>query len=410
MARKVIVVGGGASGIVAAITAARQGAKVTLLEQKNRIGKKILATGNGRCNIANRLVDRQHFHSSTKNLFDSIYRQFDLTETIAFFSEIGVEILELEDGKLYPLSLQAASVVNVMLDELDALKVQVVCDARVTSIDINDRVIATTASKKYYGDALILAAGGRSTPNLGSDGSGYKLSESIGLNRTDVYPSLVQLTSNYAYLKHLKGTKVMASIQLCFNGEKHRKEYGELLFTDYGISGPPVLQISREASIACNHCKKSSVHIECDLMPAMTEEALDTLLIKRIEHMPTKTLERFFIGMLPKQLIVPLIKDTNMTLTDQAASITKRQRQAIIQWLKSLDLTITGTNQWNQSQVTAGGVDCNDVDEATLSVKGKPNVYVCGELLDMDGDCGGFNLQWAWSSGYVAGLNAAKGK
>ncbi len=265
--------------------------------------------------------------------------------------------------------------------------------------------------KKYYSDSLIIATGGRSTPDLGSDGSGFKLTDSLGMKKSDLYPSLVQLKSNYGYLKHLKGTKVMAGVNLYIDDVKVDSDYGEVLFTDYGLSGPPILQLSREASKAV-HKGIDKISVELDLLPRMDEDSLDELMIQRIENMPRKTLDHFFVGLLPKQLIVPLIKDNNFDMTMKAADISKATRGGlIVSWLKHFKVEITGTNQWNQSQVTAGGVDCREVNETNLSsLQYPPNVYLCGEILDMDGDCGGFNLQWAWSSGYVAGINAAKNR
>lgn len=408
MAKKVIIIGAGASGMMAAVTAARHGAKVTLLEHKNRIGKKILATGNGRCNLSNSEMSAERFHSDSRNIFSDIYRQFDLEATLSFFRSIGVEVLELDEGKLYPFSLQAASVLNVLRDELDRQNVAVICDVKIKSLEVGDRAKVITEDKNYYGDKLILATGGRSTPDLGSDGSGYRLAEALGHTVSHVYPSLIQLQSDYGYLKHLKGTKVMAGLKLMIDDTAVKSEYGELLFTDYGISGPPVLQISREASKALSENKNmTKVQVIADLVPSLSDEKLDDILLGRIESMPYKTMEHFFVGLLPKQLIVPLIKDNGMDMSMKAANITRADRSKIQKWLKAFTLNITGTRQWNQSQVTAGGVDCSEVDPVTLASTLHPNLFLCGELLDMDGDCGGFNLQWAWSSGYIAGLNAA---
>ncbi len=405
--KKVIVVGGGAAGLVAAVVATRNGAKVTVLDRKERVGKKILATGNGRCNITNRQMSDRYFHSDSKQIFNSIYEQFDLDATLAFFGELGIETVELEDGKLYPMSLQATSVLNVLRYELERTGVNIVCDASVVDVQLSPKVIVTCRDgKKYYGDSVILATGGKSAPDLGSNGSGYKLADDLGLKSVTPYPSLIQLVSDYGYLKHLKGTKVMANVSVVVDEQVKRSEYGELLFTDYGVSGPPILQLSRHASKALRHDVRG-VELKVDLLPKISKEDLDDLLIKRIESMPYKTMDVFFEGMLPKSLIVPVVKDNGMSLEMKASDITKVMRQAIVAWLKGLTLSVTDTRQWNQSQVTAGGVDCSMVNDRTLQCKQYTNLYLCGELLDVDGDCGGYNLQWAWSSGYVAGMNAS---
>lgn len=404
---KVIVVGGGAAGLMAAIVAAREGAKVTLLERKDRVGKKILATGNGRCNISNQQMSGKYFHSDSLKIFDDVYKQLDRHDTLAFFNVLGIETVTLDEGKLYPMSLQASSVLNVLRYEAERLGVVVECNEEVMDLSLAPKVKATTKQKSYYGDVLIMATGGKSAPDLGSNGSGYKLLEDLGLKMVRPFPSLIQLESNYGYLKHLKGTKMMANISVVINEQLLRTEYGELLFTDYGVSGPPILQLSRHASKALHHNVRG-VELRIDLMPAIEEEAMDLLLMKRIEHMPYKTLEVFFEGMLPKALIVPVIKDNGLTMDMKAADVTRTMRQSIVKWLKGFTLQITGTRQWNQSQVTAGGIDCTMVKASTLQCHQYPNLYICGELLDMDGDCGGYNLQWAWSSGYVAGMNAGR--
>lgn len=405
--RKVIVIGGGAAGLVAAIVAAREGAKVTLLERKDRVGKKILATGNGRCNLSNQAMDGSYFHSDSLKIFDEVYRQLDRHKTLAFFNELGIETVELDEGKLYPMSLQASSVLNVLRYEADRLGVVVECKEEVTEVRLEPKVKVISKKKTYYGDAVVMATGGKSAPDLGSNGSGYKLLEDLGLKMVQPFPSLIQLTSDYRYLKHLKGTKMMANISVVINEQVLRTEYGELLFTDYGVSGPPILQLSRHASKALYHNVRG-VELKVDLMPAIDEAAMDQLLLRRIDHMPYKTLDVFFEGMLPKALIVPVIKDNGLDMNMKGADVTKPMRQSVVKWLKGLTLTITGTRQWNQSQVTAGGIDCTMVKASSLQSHQYPNLYICGELLDMDGDCGGYNLQWAWSSGYVAGKNAAK--
>lgn len=407
MAKKIIIVGGGASGLLAAIVCARNGSKVILLERKDRVGKKILATGNGRCNISNKAMDETYFHSDSLKIFNDIYNQFDLANTLAFFGDLGIETIALDEDKLYPMSLQASSVLNVLRYEAERLSVTINCDEEVLNIDMTPKIIVSTKKRHYYGDQVILATGGKSAPDLGSNGSGFEMAENLGLKVIEPYPSLIQLRSDYGYLKHLKGTKMMADAQVMVDELVCRKEYGEILFTDYGISGPPILQLSRTASKALHH-GNGNVNIRLDLMPNISHDDLNKLLLKRIDRMPYKSLQDFFEGMLPKTLIVPVIKDNQLDMNGKASDISKVMRQKIVAWLKGFTLHITGTRQWNQSQTTAGGVDCTMVNRQTLECLQHPNLYICGEVLDIDGDCGGYNLQWAWSSGYVAAINASK--
>lgn len=406
---KIVIIGAGASGMMAAITAARNGAKVTLLEQKNRVGRKILATGNGRCNITNRNVGIEHYHNVREdmNFVSYILEQFDVNETIGFFNQLGITIVEKEDGKLYPRSDQANSVVSILLLELERLKVDIKYEEVVKSLQIKDNIKVITENNKYYCNKAIIAMGGQSSPNLGSDGSGFELAKSLGHTIKQTFPSLVQLKTNYPFLKHLKGTKVIGIVKL-LNDEKEviREEQGEILFTDYGISGPPVLQVSRYASYY--HVNHLDTYVLIDLIPEYSSEKLDKLLINRFTDMPTKNAEQALIGFINSLLIVPVLKTSEIELTKKAVDITKEERKQLVFTLKNITMKVTGTQDWTNSQVTAGGVKLSEIEMDSLASKKVKGVYFCGEILDVDGICGGYNLQWAWSSGVVAGENAAE--
>lgn len=406
--RDVVVVGGGAAGIMAAIAASRGGARVTLLERKERIGKKILVTGNGRCNLSNRRMAAAHFHSESRNLFAEVVGQFDVDRTLGLFAELGLEVVELDAGRLYPLPLQASAVLNVLRHELDRLGVGVVCDEEVRAIDPAGPVVVSTAKNAYRCDRAILAAGGRSSPDLGSNGSGFALAERLGLALIPPCPSLVPLVSDYPRLKQLKGAKAEAAVRLVIDGREAARADGELLFTEYGLSGPPILAVSRPAAKALQ-TGRGRVAVVADLLPGLDHPALDRLLAERFERLGWKRLDDFFLGLLPKPWILPLLKDLDLPPDAPAGTVPPQMRGGIAAWVKGLTLGITGTRQWNLSQVTSGGVDCREVDPATLACLRHPRLHLCGELLDMDGDCGGYNLQWAWSSGYVAGRAASSG-
>lgn len=406
---KIIIIGAGASGMIAAITAARNGAKVTLLEQKNRVGRKILATGNGRCNLTNRCVGVEHYYNVREDMHfvSHILNQFNVEDTINFFYELGISIVEKEGGKLYPRSEQATSVVSVLLSELERLKIDIKYEEVVKDIQINGNIKIITENNKYYCNKLIIAAGGQSSPNLGSDGSGFELAKSIGHTIKQLFPSLVQLKTNYSYLKHLKGTKVIGTVQL-LNDEKEviREDQGEILFTDYGISGPPVLQISRYASYY--HINHLDTYVKIDIIPEYSNEKLDKILTKRFTDMPSKNAEYALVGFVNSRLIVPILKTAEIELTKKAVDITKEERKRLAYELKNITMKVIGTQDFTSSQVTAGGVKLSEIDMDSLASKKVKGVYFCGEILDVDGMCGGYNLQWAWSSGVVAGRNAAK--
>ncbi|QUH31720.1 BaiN/RdsA family NAD(P)/FAD-dependent oxidoreductase [Vallitalea guaymasensis] len=403
---KIVIIGGGASGLVAAIVAARNGAKVTILERKDRIGKKILATGNGRCNLTNMHCSSKYFHGGDKDFITNILEQFDVNKTLEFFSELGIYPINVDSGKVYPNSLQASSVLDVLRLEVDRLKINIECNAEVTKIERSNNFVVYTKDKKYYGNKIIIAAGGKSSPDLGSNGSGFTLAKSLGHTIKKPIPSLVQLKSGADFLKQIKGVKINALAKIIDeNNEIMRKEYGEILFTDYGISGPPILQISRIASDYLNDNKRVSVDI--DFFHDLSEKELDQILLKRLTSMPNKTIQENFIGFINKRLINIIIKEAGIAMNKKSADIKKEERNKLVSILKKFSLIITGTNQWNQSQVTAGGIITSEIDEVTLESKKVKDVYLAGEVIDVDGDCGGYNLQWAWSSGVVAGMNAS---
>lgn len=400
---KVIIIGGGASSLVAGIVAARNGAKVTILERKDRVGKKILATGNGRCNLTNIKCSTNDFHGGNDTFINEILSQFDVNNTLDFFRNLGIYPLIENNTKVYPNSLQANSVLDVLRYELERLKVTIECNAEVIKIEQSKNfIVYTNDNKKYYGNKVILATGGKSAPDLGSNGSGYLLAKSLGHTLIQPIPSLVQLRSDAKFLKQIKGVKVNGDVAVVDSEHNIlRKEYGEILFTDYGISGPPILQLSRIASSRVSNNK--SVIIDIDFMPEVSYEQLDILILDRLTAMPYKSLSDNFIGFINKRLIPIIIKEADIEFNKKSSDISKKERSKLVSKLKRFSMNITGTNQWNQSQVTAGGIDVNEVDSNTLESKITKGIYFAGEILDVDGDCGGFNLQWAWSSGFLVG-------
>ncbi|WP_105615929.1 BaiN/RdsA family NAD(P)/FAD-dependent oxidoreductase [Vallitalea okinawensis] len=404
---KVIVVGGGASGLMAAIIAAREGASVVLLEKLSRVGKKILATGNGRCNISNRFADSQYYHGKNKKFILSAFNQFTVDKTINFFEEIGVHIKEESSGKLYPYSDQASSVLDLLRYELGRLQIEEICDAEVTKINRNKKgfKISTKDNKTFYSDKVIVAVGGKAAPNLGTNGA-YDLVERLGHHKTNIFPALVQIRLEADFLKALKGVKLIGCCRVLSNGKCLREEQGEILFTDYGISGPPILQLSRKVGESID--KKESTHLSVDMIPEYTHEELRDLLLFRYHNMPNKTVEESLQGLMNKRLCRVLVKVANIDLQKKCSELSKKERERLIKVIKELTLKATGTQSWMNAQVTAGGILTNEVNPSTLESKYVKGLYLTGEILDIDGDCGGFNLQWAWSSGYVAGLNAAR--
>lgn len=404
--RRVIVVGGGASGLVAAITAAREGALVTIIEQKDRIGKKILSTGNGRCNLTNEYMELNCFRGDDTSIVSNVLEQFGYQDTIRFFERLGI-ILKSRQGYIYPISDQATTVLEVLRMEVDRLKIQVQLEECVNSIRKSKKGFQIKTNKtSYNADAVILAAGGKASPVLGSDGSGYGLAKECGHSLSPVVPALVQLKCKGSYFKQLSGIRTNAKVSLFVNGTYIDSDTGELQLTNYGISGIPVFQISRYAAKALHQKKK--VHAHIDFLPNMTTEEIQAYLATRIDLHGYKKMEEFLIGMFHQKLINVLLKEAKISSVLQASKLKTEQWNTLIEIIKNFTTEVEGTNPFEQAQVCAGGVRTSEIDSNTMESVYMRDLYLTGELLDIDGICGGYNLQWAWSTGFIAGKNAAK--
>lgn len=411
MKREVAIIGGGAAGMVAAIVASRNGAKVVIYERMNRVGKKLLATGNGRCNLTNVGLSESNLkciHGSNKKFAGGILKKFTVDETINFFEILGVAHKIENDGKVFPMSDQASSVLDVLRYELDKLSIEIICDIEIDKIKQSKQefILIDSNGVEYRADKVIIATGGMSSPNLGSNGSGYKLAKSLGHSIVNPFPALVQLKLEAPFLKSIKGVKFNGAASVILGGNILRREEGELLFTEYGISGPPILQLSRNAVEALEN--KQQPIIEIDMFPNFTYEELLNLISLRLSYQYDRPLDFSFIGLINKRLIPIILKVSNIyDLNRTCFEISNKQIEKIVSLLKAWQFDIIGSQSWMHSQVTAGGVDLKEICPDTLQSKIIPGIYFAGELLDVDGDCGGFNLQWAWSSGYVAGNEAS---
>lgn len=406
-----LIVGGGAAGMMAAIVAARQGCRVTILERMQRVGKKLLATGNGRCNLTNVRCAAEHYHGGQPGFVEAVLTQFDVPATLEFFRKLGIEPRVEEDGKVYPRSGQASSVLEVLRDEMERLQVQVIAEARAQTITPhrNGFECRCTNETSWTADRVILAAGGQAAPNLGSNGTGFKLAQQLGHTLVEPVPALVQVCLDAPFLKHLSGQKVNGVASLWADGVCCGTAGGELLFADYGISGLPILHLSRHVSRPPR--PGASMVLRLDLFPEWSEDELAGKIEERIAWAPGKTVEFCFVGLLPKRFIAVLLREAGLTeLKRLCGDLDESEIRKLAHTMKDWPLVCAGTKSWMDAQVTAGGVDVSEVDSHTLESKRTPGIYLCGELLDIDGDSGGYNLQWAWSSGYVAALHAAMAK
>lgn len=408
---KIAIIGGGASGLVSAISFAkalkhRNNVEIVVLERLDRVGKKILATGNGRCNLSNLNTNEKYYHSKNPKFVKDVLSQFNFKDTIAFFKSIGLICRIEEDGRLYPYSNQASSVLDILRMEVQHLGIKEICDFEVNNIKKhkNKFIISSTNNQKYEASKIILSTGGNAQPNLGSNGSGYKLLKSLSHTITDISPSLVQIKSDSKIVKALNGIKVNAEAKIICNNKVIRKEKGELLFTEYGLSGILILQLST----IIKNFKAQNIKISVDIMPEFEKNNVKEIIQNKISKENWKSLENFFVGILNKKVGQMILKSAGIyPLSRKANSLSSSEINKIVETIKDWQFNITGTMSWNNAQVTSGGVNTEEFDSSSLESKKIKNLYVTGELLDVDGDCGGFNLQWAWSTGFIAGKSAA---
>lgn len=397
--KRVCIVGGGAAGMMAAIIAAREGAAVTVLEHNEKTGKKILATGNGRCNLTNLYQDASCYHSQERNLAWEVLEQFDVQKTIRFFSELGI-YTKNKNGGLYPSSMQASSVQELLEMEARYRKVKIKCREHVTGIQVLQEAAkpvfqVKTETWSYEADAVILACGSKASAIEGADGSGYTLAKSLGLKVIKPLPALVPLKGKGTYFTKWAGTRVEGKVILKAGAQILDTAEGELQLTDYGISGIPVFQLSSQAARLLD--SNVPVSVELDFLPDFDEKGLEEFLKRRENACPYKTQKELLTGLLPKKLADVLSEG-------------KTDRKTLVQRIKRFAVEIKGTKAFDMAQVCSGGVSLTEINPKTMECRKIPGIYLAGELLDTDGICGGYNLQWAWSSGACAGYAASKRK
>ena len=403
--RHVAVIGGGAAGMMAAITAAREGVKVTILEHKDRIGKKILSTGNGRCNFTNTYQTPTCYRSDNRDFAWNIIQKFNVEKTISFFKELGIYPKD-RNGYLYPYSDQAAAILEVLQIEIAKLDICVMTEINVLDIQPVKRGIRVTTDKKTITvDSVILACGSKAAPVTGSDGSGYQLAKLLGHRIVPVLPALVQLRCAEKFYKSISGVRVQGTVEIYADDISLASDTGEIQLTNYGISGIPVFQVSRYA--AKGIYKKQSVTAVLNFMPDMNKDEFLSFLQERITLCPHKTLDEFFTGIFPKKLCELWIRLLRLPKEMRVSDLSGEQLEKLVLLIQHLRTHITETNAFEQAQICCGGVDTTEINPDTLESNYVPGIYFAGELLDVDGICGGYNLQWAWSSGFVAGKEAA---
>ena len=392
-----IIIGAGAAGLVAAITKARAGKKVTLLEQNNKIGKKILVSGNGKCNIDNKYINLNRFHSQNPDFVEKVLEGYDFPVVEKFFTSLGLELVEGKEGKMFPMSLQASSVVELLEYEATRVGVEIVCDCAVIGIDKKGHTFTLETSQgKKTCEQLVLASGSPAAPQLGGSNSGYAFATKMSHTLVPRHPSLVQLCSEESWVKGCAGVKVAGLAKLYANGEYITEKKGDLLFTNYGISGLAILDLSREVSTRLanfDYCELS-----LDLMPEYSKEKLTNLLLTRIQKESEKPIRLWLQGVLNKKLIAIILEQSKSRVKIEK-ELNRKEINKLVHTIKNLKLSVNDTKGFKGAEVVTGGIDTSEVNPQTMESKLVPNLFFAGEILDVDGDRGGFNFHWAWVTG-----------
>ena len=413
MSRDVIVIGGGASGMAASLAALERGCAVTLIERQARLGRKLLTTGNGRCNLTNEHAAPEHYHGEQPEHYHGEQPEFcryalaryPASETLAWFADMGLETVTEADGRVYPRTNAANSVLDVLRGALGRYEgLTLLAGDPVSAVRYKNGVFTCTLESggSVRASRLVLACGGAAGSKVGGVMDGYRLAKALGHHRTALYPALVQIRTDPAYPRALKGVKAEALLTLRRGETVLAARKGELLFTEYGVSGPAVFDLSRAAS-----CGGEGLTLALDLWPERSEAEVLAWLLRRREASPALPGEQVFVGALHNRLGQMAVKYAAVARRERCGDYTDGELASLARACKAFMLPVTGVCGFDQAQVTAGGLRTDEFCPETMESRLVPGLYGCGEVLDVDGDCGGFNLQWAWASGRLAGENAA---
>ena len=401
----IAVVGGGASGMMAAVEAARAGARVVLLEAQQRAGRKLLASGNGRCNLTNRLLTAQNYHGDAGTAAH-VWERWTPELVIREFRRFGLLCRELEEGRVYPYSLQASTVQKLLLRLLENTGAELHCGFLAENITRKEKGFTIASpSERLLAQRVIIAAGGKAAPQLGGGESGYELARALGHTVTPLFPALVQLAVPRARVKALKGARALAAASLLVDGRVRKTVRGEVLFAEAALSGICIFELSRVYG-ALSEQEQKNACVRLDLMPEYEIGDIKQLLkgARGTAFHGAEAAEGLLNRLIAPELARRVLPKQQGT-TEQ--ELNPRQLSQLAAAVKQFDFPVTGTLGWEHAQVTAGGIPLAEIDENTMESRCCPGVYFTGEILNIDGDCGGFNLHWAWSTGIIAGRAAA---
>lgn len=398
----VAIIGGGAAGMccAAALKMRDKTLKIVVLEQLSRVGKKLITTGNGRCNITNKFIDMSRYHSENMQFAEYALNTFDNSYIESFFEKLGIVFKYDEVGRAYPYSLQASSVVDAVRFYLDESGVETLVDSKVLSLRMQQGMydISLNDNRTVCSKTVLVASGLYSGgEKLGSNASMLKVLKALGYKTVKTTPAIVQIRTENSLSKSLKGIKVNAEAHLVIDNKRVRSDFGEVLFCDYGLSGPPIMQISREVERSEGNKK-----ILLDLMNEYSFNEIADMLNSRAAALKERNLEEFFTGLLNKRVGQAVVKLSGKKLSDKVSDLKISDFKTMANIIKNMEFKVTGTTGFENSQVTAGGIDTTQFDRYTMMSKKDRGLFAAGEVLDIDGDCGGFNLQWAWSSAICA--------
>jgi len=398
--KQINIIGSGASGLLCAILLSKNGFNVSIFEKNKKAGRKILATGNGKCNITNKNLSNDNFFSSISKFPRHAIEQLSYRKLEKLFNTLGLELIQGEGTKMYPMSLQASSVTDILYNEAKINGVKFYFDTFIEDVSSKkNKFFIVDYHNTYESDILIVCSGSAAMQKLGSSDSGYKFAKFFGHKVVDTFSSLVQLQSNDTQISSLSGVKTHSNVKLYINKNEISNVYGDILFTSYGLSGNSILDISRNASYGL--LKNKNIEVLIDILPDITKDKLISILNKRKELLKEKTIEFLLESIINKKLIPYIYKKALIQKFKLSNNqLDKKDLINIAYQLKNIRVNITSTKGFESAEVVAGGIDVNDVDNKTMQSKLKKDLYFCGEVLDVDGACGGYNLHWAWASAY----------
>ena len=404
---KVLIIGGGAAGMMAAISAARCGHEVELFEKNEKLGKKIYITGKGRCNVTNACETEELFGkivTNNKFMYSSIYT-FDNSMVYDFFESEGCPLKVVRGNRVFPVSDKSYDVINALERAMKNLGVQIHLFSEVTDIVVkdNEAIGVVVNNKNIMGNSVLIATGGYSYQSTGSTGSGHAFAKKYGHNVTKCSPALVPFIAKEEWVKELQGLSLRnCGVEIYDENKKLYEDFGELLFTHFGVSGPTVLSAS---SYVVDLIKHKELKLVIDLKPALNESELDDRILRDFEEMKNKSFSNSLDKLLPKSMIPVIIELSGIDPTKKVHEIRREERKNLVNLIKNFTLTLTGLRGFNEAIITHGGINVKEVDPGTMESKIINNLYFAGEVLDVDAVTGGFNLQIAWSTGYLAGLS-----